>query len=209
MFIDDIHKIGTGVKKIQTYALANCSSLQSIRIPHNVTAIEDNVFENCNNLKNVWMEDGDAKLKLGSNYKNPLFSSCPLDSVYIGRNITYPTSSDKGYSPFYNSKSLKSVIISDKETEITTRMFCGCSNIKKIEIPNSVLSLGSNAFEGCSSMTSVKIGNGVTLIDTYAFSGCSSLPAIIIPSSVIFIGDNTFKGCSSLKNLIIERKANN
>ena len=173
------------------------------------------------------MDDGEAKLYLGSNDSNPLFANCPLDSVYIGRNITYPTASDKGYSPFYNNKSLRTIIITDKETEITPCEFYGCSALQAIElgeglksigsdafkdcsmlqsivIPDSVASIGNNVFENCSSIKSVKIGTGVKTIPASTFSGCSTLPTIQIPQNVVTIADYVFNGCKGLKTVLMD-----
>ena len=63
----------------------------------------------------------EGDLKLGYNGNNPIFFDCPLDSVYIGRNISYSTGNSHGYSPFYRNTSLRSVVITDKETELTVQ----------------------------------------------------------------------------------------
>ena len=99
-------------------AFYNCIGIKSVNLSEKVTGIGDNVFCGCTSLKTVLIDDGEAELSLGSYGSSPLFASCPLDSVYIGRNITYPTASDKGYSPFYNNKSLRTIVLADKETEI-------------------------------------------------------------------------------------------
>ena len=220
-------QIGTGVTSIDAFAFQNCSSLPTIQIPQNVTSIGNYVFSNCYGLKTVLMDDGESELNLGSNNSNPLFINCRLDSVYIGRNIAYPTASNKGYSPFYNNKSLRTIIITDKETEITESEFNSCSALQTVElgegiksignsafkncsklqsivIHDSVASLGNNTFENCSAMTFAKIGTSVKSIPTYAFSNCSSLPIIQIPQNVTTIGDHVFNGCISLKTVLMD-----
>ena len=219
-------QIGTGVNSIDSYAFNGCSSLPIIQIPQNVTNIGDYVFNGCNGLKIVLMDDGETELNLGSNGSNPLFAICPLDSVYIGRNITFPTASNTGYSPFYDNKKLRTVVISDKETEITPnefsecsalqaiqigpeitsigeKAFYECSKLKGIVIPDAVNTLGNNTFENCSSMAFVKIGSGVKAIPTYAFSGCSALADMQIGTSVNSIATYAFKGCFSLPTILI------
>ena len=101
-------QIGNSVATINNYAFVDCSSLPMIRIPQSVNSIGNSVFSGCTGLKTMIMEDKESELKLGSNGSSALFSSCPLDSVYIGRNITYSTSSSDGYSPFYRNTSLRS-----------------------------------------------------------------------------------------------------
>ena len=131
--------IGNNVKTIGAYAFSKCKSLPIIRIPCAVMNIQNNVFKGCSSLKTVIMDEQESELTLGSNSEHPLFSDCPLDSVYIGRNITYQTSNFLGYtSPFSRNTSLRSVEITDKETEVSVNEFYGCTNLKNVKIGNGV-----------------------------------------------------------------------
>ena len=123
-------------------------------------------------------EDTDV-LVLGSNGSNPLFADCPLDSVFIGKNISYPTSSDKGYSPFYRNTSLRSVHISDVETEVSPNEFYGCTNLKNVRIGDGVTTIGDWAFSGCSSLDYFSFGSSVESIGKEAFSDCTAMTSLI------------------------------
>ena len=171
-------KFGTGVKTIYKNTFYGCSALPIIEIPKNVTSIGDYAFDNCSKLSNVIIEDRDTVLTLGSNGSSPIFSDCPLDSVYIGGDISYKTTSSYGYSPFYNNKTLRAVTITDKETEISENEFYGCANLK-----------------------SVSIGDGVETIEKYAFSGCSSLESFAFGTSMKTIGEEAFSDCTALVKL--------
>ena len=220
-------EIPDAVESLGSYCFENCSSLPTIQIPQNVTNIGDYVFDGCTSLETVLMDDGETELTLGSNGSSPLFASCPLDSVYIGRNINYSIASNKGYSPFYRNTKLRSVVITDKESEVTANEFSGCTALQSIQlgskissigerafhtcsklegivIPDAVDTLGNNTFENCSSMTFVKMGNGVNTIPEYSFRGCSSLPTIQIPQNVTNIGDYVFDGCTSLETVLMD-----
>ncbi|MBO4403137.1 MAG: insulinase family protein, partial [Bacteroidales bacterium] len=132
--------------------------------------------------KEVVMEDRNdevSELKLGSNGNSPLFSNCPLDSVYIGRNITYNASSRYGYSPFYRNTSLRSVTITDKETEISDNEFYGCTNLKNVSIGDGVERIGDWAFSGCSNLDYFAFGSSVKSIGKEAFSDCTSVTKLI------------------------------
>lgn len=94
----------------KSYAFSGCSAIPSITIPQGVTTIGNNVFNNCSSLAKVVIEDCENTLTLGINDDyGPLFSSCPLDYVYIGRDISYQTESYYGYSPFYRNTTLREV----------------------------------------------------------------------------------------------------
>ena len=180
-------EIGTGITKIlgnnilstKSGCLYNCSSLEQIKVPGNVKEIEDYVFYGCKGLKNVIIDNAETELKLGSNGSNPIFSSCPLDSVYIGRNISYPTTSRYGYSPFYRNTSLRTVHITDKETEISENEFYGCTNLKNVRIGDGVTYIGNWAFSGCSSIEYFSFGSAMQSIGKEAFSDCTAMTKLI------------------------------
>ena len=172
-------QIGSNVKTIGTCAFQNCSSLPTIQIPKSVTNIQGYVFSGCKSLKAVRMDDQETELKLGCNDSKPLFADCPLDSVYIGRNISYPTISNYGYSPFYRNTTLRSVTITDKETEISQNEFYGCTNLKNVSIGDGVTTIGDWAFSGCSSLDYFAFGNNVKTIGKEAFSDCTAMTRII------------------------------
>ena len=176
-------EIGTNITKISgksSYGcFYNCRSLEQILVPGNVKEIENYVFNGCTGLKNVIIDNADTELKLGNNGSNPIFSSCPLDSVYIGRNISYPTASSYGYSPFYRNTSLRTVHITDKETEISENEFYGCTNLKNVRIGDGVTYIGNWAFSGCSSIEYFSFGSAMQSIGKEAFSDCTAMTKLI------------------------------
>ena len=170
--------IGTAVKTVGQYAFSGCTSIQEIEIPQSVTTINNYVFNGCTKLKNVLIDDRSTTLSLGSNGKNPLFSSCPLDSVYIGGKLSYNKEEYYGYSPFYRNTSLRSVMITDKETEISENEFYGCTGLKNVFIGDGVTTIGNWAFSGCSSLDHFAFGSSVTSIGQEAFSDCTAMTLI-------------------------------
>ena len=171
--------IGENVKTIGKNAFNGCSLLSEITIPQSVTEIKDYAFDNCSSLADVIIEDKTKSLSLGSNGSSPIFSDCPLDSVYIGCKITYNTSSSYGYPPFYSNTSLRTVVITDTETEICDNEFYGCSNLKDVSIGNGVNKIGKWAFSGCSGLDYFAFGKNVRSIGEEAFSDCNNVSQII------------------------------
>ena len=177
-------KIGSGLKAIQDLTFYSCSSLSSITIPKNVTEIGNYAFSGCKSLADVYIEDREDELSLGSNVSSPLFSGCPLKTVYIGGNISYPTSSNNGYSPFYRNTSLEKVIITDKETEISENEFHGCTGLKYITMGDGIEKIGDWAFSGCSSLDFFRVGSNVKTIGKEAFSDCTAMTKLITTAPV-------------------------
>ena len=119
-----------------------------------------------------------STLFLGSNGGSPLFADCPLDSVYIGRNISYYKSEYSGYSPFYRNTTLRSVVITDKEEEISENEFYGCTNLQRVMIGDGVTTISDYAFSGCQSLKFFTFGTQVKTIGKEAFSDCTSVVEI-------------------------------
>ena len=153
----------------------NCSSIESLKITDKTSSIGNYAFAGCVAIKNVRIEEDKSALSIGSNGNNPLFSDCPLKEVYIGRKLSYQTSSSYGYSPFYRNTSLQTVEISDAETQIYDNEFYGCLNLKSCKIGSGVKAIGKNAFSNCANLAYFSIGYEIEKIGDNAFSGCSGL----------------------------------
>ena len=187
---------GENINRIGKGTFSGCSSLTSLTtsekttlsnvlcISKNINTIDDYAFKGCSAIKNIIFMDSDAELKLGANNigdryydypGTPLFSDCPLDSVYIGRNIDYNTTKQYGYSPFYSNISLRAVKITDLETEISDNEFYGCTNLQRVVIGDGVTTIGNWAFSGCQSLKFFAFGSQVATIGQEAFSDCAAV----------------------------------
>ena len=140
-------------------------------------------------------------LTLGSNGGSPLFVNCPLDSVYVGRDLLYNTSSSNGYSPFYRNTSLRAIHLSDEVREVTPYEFAGCTALESARIGDKANRIGGYAFQGCDKLRTVSIPNSVKAIGTYAFQSCDSLRTVHIGSGVTTISTYTFNECKALREV--------
>ncbi len=182
--------IGKGISVLPQYVFSDCSTLPEISIPSNIASIENFAFKGCSSLSDVTLEQSNKEaiaeniLKIGSNGSSPIFADCPLDEVYIGRKLSYMTSSFYGYSPFYRNTSLRTVTITDAETEIYDNEFYGCSNLQSFSCGDGVTKIGNRAFSGCSAMKSYSSGTHVTEIGKEAFSDCTGLTSFTTLAAV-------------------------
>lgn len=160
------------------------SSAQTIilKVSYKIYSNETGSYNDHAGIRNIMLNN--PSITLGSNYNLPLFSDCPLDEVVIGRKLSYETSSDYGYSPFYRNTSLRSVKISDIEDTIYDNEFYGCSNLQEFECGDGVTSIGKWAFSGCSALKSYLSGTSVESIGQEAFSDCTAMTSFTTNAAV-------------------------
>lgn len=153
--------IGENVEKIGYYAFKDCSEITSMVIPSSVTSIGNYAFNNCTSLTELYIEDGEKTLSLvvdrtsdGGNLKG-LFYYCPLEKVYLGRNLEYYTSRSFGYSPFYGKALLSFLTIGNNVTNIGENAFRNCTGLTQCIIPKGVVNIEKNAFSGCDNLSDI------------------------------------------------------
>lgn len=218
-----------GLTSIGTKAFRSCSSLTSITIPKNVISIANEAFSPCSNLKEIIFEDGKKPLSIGydtydSKYEGRgAFYYCPLEKVYLGRDLVYESSSHYGYSPFFKKENLTSVTIGDSVTFIGNYAFSQCNNLKSLTIGKGIKSINSYAFSSCGSLKDVDVhiksvgswlnvqyGNGAYPGDNEGnvnlYLDGNLLENVIVPSTVNSIPYNAFCGCSSITSIIIPKE---
>ena len=217
--------LSDGLATISDAVFANCKSLESISIPGTVlqigqnTGVSDLPFYNCTSLKSVRFEDGVQNLVLGSYYTDSgysssegigLFSYCPLEEVYIGRNITYIDGSypfedyqkKYGYSAFYNQSKLAKVTISSTVTEIPAYLFYKNASLTLTSLPK-VKKIGASAFQDCSKLTTLNLGQDLQVVGNDAFNGCSNVTKLTFPNATTTIGARAFQNCSSVTEVTV------
>ena len=193
--------IGVNIDTIHHKVFYNCSSLPAINVPEAIKLVRDSVFYNCNSLALVVFEDRAGSVVLGSNGESPMFSSCPLDSVYVGGSLSYSTIKDKGYSPFYGNKYLRSIAYNDVEKAIYDKEFMNCSNLQNVYLGNGTRTIGNEAFRNCSALPRITTPNSVTSMGKFAFAGCSSLKTVLIGDGTDGIKESSFRNCTSLVDI--------
>lgn len=175
----------------------NKSNIFSITIPPSIILLEDEIFLGCTGIKNVIFEDGSKTLELGYNKsaKKGLFNDCPLEYVYLGRNLNFKAGSSYGYSPF--NININNIVIGKEVTKIPKYLLYNCNKVISINIPKRIMSIGESSFRYCSGLTSITIPENVTSIEDKAFADCSSLTTIachaVTPPTIY---SSTFYGVS-------------
>ena len=223
-----------GLLTIGDNAFVNCKALESISIPASVTTIGTTAawysssqegdylpFYGCTSLKSIVFEDGTSDLTLSwHNYygtsstttqNRGMFYYCPLEEVYLGRNIKYIQNSQYsfeaypqsyGYSAFYNQPKLTKITIGETVTEIPPYLFYNNASITLMALPN-VVKIGKAAFRGCSKLTTLNLGKSLTTIGDEAFYDCKNVTKLTLPNTTETIGASAFYNCSSVTEVTV------
>ncbi|MDE5785474.1 MAG: leucine-rich repeat protein, partial [Duncaniella sp.] len=130
--------IPNSITSIGDYAFCKCSSLTSITIPKSITSIGNGAFESCTSLKELTIEDSETPLDLS--YR--LFSNCPIEVLYLGRNYSHPS------YPFKDIRELLQLTIGSNVTSIDTYAFNGCTSLKSVIILSPNLNISGDPFMG-------------------------------------------------------------
>jgi hypothetical protein len=213
-------KVPDGVETIKSFAFYGCSELESIYIPRSVKQIGNNVFTNCTNVKSLIIEDGLDDIICGyDNYISystgkACFFDCPLEQLYLGRNITYNAEQNYGYSPFYNKTTLTSLEIGDSVTCLNKNLFSKCTNIESVTIPKSIKKIEIGVFDGCTALSKINIQDlsswcNITFgfrsnplnIAKHLYLNNELLTHVVIPKDVKEIKEYSFSGCTSIKTI--------
>lgn len=197
--------ISEGITEIREGAFYNCINLTSVTLPSTITKIGSDrdvygVFEYCDNLTKVVMNEGENDATIGKY----AFRSIGIESLTIPSN--YKT---VGVRAFDNCMNLKDLTISEGVTEILEGAFYYCKGLTSVTIPSSIVGLGKSygdcgVFEDCSELTNVTIKEGINdaFIGDYTFM-YTNIDTIEIPKNYKIICDGAFSRCNNLKKAYI------
>ena len=162
-------KLPTTLKRIENMAFANCTYLESIDIPMNVTYIAPNAFLSCYGLKSITVdryntvydsrEDCNALIETAT---NTIIRGCD--------NSTIPTSVEHiGDSAFERCRGLTELSLNVKT--VGKNAFLGCVNLEGVTV-DSVEFIGEDAFNLCSSLSWIEFFDAKTEI----FDSATTIP---------------------------------
>lgn len=212
-FADDIAmesaKLSTSCPWLKDGLFSECGKLQAITIPMVVTKMDTQMFTNCKSLITATFEDGTDLIEMGygaSNKEYGLFRDCPIESLYLGRWLSYSTKDNSendapNRAPFCHIPTLNNLTIGKNVGVIDKFMFSYCTGLEDVFLPDNITSVGMWGFRGCTSLKSVRLSQNLSQIADYGFSECSSLDNVVFPASMTSVADNSFSNCTSLRKL--------
>ena len=153
--------------------------------------LDNKTFQNCENLKKIYVEDGcEADL---SNIKIQNSTKVgPLPETMVG-NVRV-----------WDLRGCKDIVIPEGVETIGNYWFWG-STAEGVTISASVKEIGTDAFCYCRNLKRVTFADGSRLEKIRSGCFCASgIERIVIPKNVKEIQDSTFRECENLKEVVFE-----
>lgn len=217
----------SGLLSIEYGAFYYSEDLENIFISESVINIGDDVFQGCNKLREVIVDEANSiYLSMGGvlyNKDKTELIQYPAgrqeSSFEIPSSVTffenYILSMAEKLEDIYveegNSvySSMDGVLYNKDKTKLI--LYPGGKLISSYEIPNSVITIGEYAFNDCNNLKGVTFQEPTQLIniEDYAFGYNSGLETITIPASVTSIGNTVFYMAESLEEIKVDNTNNN
>lgn len=195
--LESIDLSNAEITEIPVRAFENCTSLKSIKLPSTVTKIADNAFAGCSNLEEI---KGLEQCKI-SELSATAFDSCVrLKDINLS-NATIAAIPDQIFS---GMRGLISATVPKTVTSIGTEAFYACKNLEMINGLSDcdITKIGEKAFYNCWSLKEADLsGSSLTVLPASAFKGDTALLSVKMPESLNEIGNEAFYGCSAMKKL--------
>lgn len=203
-----------GVKKISSYAFADCDKVTEVYIGDEITEIDDYAFSGCSSLKKITFAGTMAEWKkiqigTGNDVLNEVTIICSDGVINTDADETilafgkcgkeaYWTLSQDGVLEIFGEGT-----IYDYSNNTTAPWHKRRDDIESVIIGRGITCIGTFAFFECYAVKRISISNTVMSINSAAFVGCVEIENVEIPDSVVNIGDYAFGGCDYLKKITI------
>ena len=205
----EVIKFSEGIENIIGSAFVRCYQLKEIFLPNSLKefAVNNNnfaesgvVFEYCNKLTSIHLEDNE-------NYVS-------IDGVLYSKDlkelVAYPANKTNGtykvldgveliHSNAFNAAKCSEVMLPSSLKEISNLAF-SYSEIENINIPSDCI-IGYQSFYYATHLRTVYIEEGIKELGDYAFANCQSLVDITLPKSLESISECCFIRCLNLYSL--------
>jgi uncharacterized protein YjdB len=213
--------IPDSVTDIGASAFSGCFNLSSVKLPTNLTKLNDSVFQGCA----IQNKSATGVLIPGS-YRGIQTINIPSTLTSIGNstfNNCYNLYSDGttlaipyglvsiGSSAFSSCGKISAVDFqrAGSLTTIGSSAFNKCTNLDLLNFPmaGSLNTIGASAFANTGIKGILRIPDKVKIITNNVFQNCTGITSVEFPDALTSIGSSAFVSCTSLTSVTIPAAA--
>lgn len=193
-------------------------SVVTAALSEGITAIGDEAFYDCYNLRTLSIPDSVTSIG-----RRAFYGCDKLSSIRLGENAAFTyrdgaLTDREGDALLFASprKIAKSYAVPEGVKEIAPEAFSGCNKLTSLTLPNSVTALGEGAFLGCTKLTEILLpGENANFVfedgvlfnkEKTALLFCASAAgkeSYTVPPGVKEIAPMAFYGCRTLTELTL------
>lgn len=141
------------------------SNISTVRLPANLTTINQSTFNMCGNLREVYIPEGVTSIEMMA------FRVCSsLEKVIFPDSVK-----TIGYKAFSGCEKLNNLTLPKELKRLDGDAFADCKMLESVVLPPNITFIRSSAFWGCSRLREIYIPKNVTQIGEEVFAGCSEL----------------------------------
>lgn len=204
------------VKKISSYAFADCNKVTEVYIGDEITEIGDYAFSGCSSLEKITFVGTMAKWKeiqigAGNDVLNKVTIICSDGVINASEGENVLVSGKCGENLFwYVTENVELIIVGTGDMYdygymnapwYTVKKASGyTTRIQSVQLSDGMTKIGNHAFMEAP-IKEVDIPDSVKVIGTRAFLNCNKLEEVFIPNGVTEIGESSFSGCHNIKNV--------
>ena len=184
-------KIPSSVIEIDNTVFCECSELKNVELLANIERIPDQMFENCSKLETIKLSSPIVEVGSEAFWGCTALQSFPF--LQINKIDVHS---------FYRS-GLEEVDLSNV-TDLTNAgsSFALCESLNKVILSENIKSLPNDMFVGCKKLKEVNFPSSLEAIGIESFRGCG-FTELTIPSSVKHIGNGAFIYNDSLTSITL------
>ncbi len=197
------------IRSIGEYAFSGNQRLAEVVIPQEITSVGKGAFQNCTNLEKITINGNIGDCNDAKYHNEGVFYNTGTNTdgmtVTFGSAVTrIPSNIFRTHDSNYYAH-VKTVVLSNKITEIGSYAFAGCYDLDSVNFTDAagLLTIGSCAFENDIKLTSIVFPSALTTVNEFAFNGCESLKSITLPKSTTSLGKGAFSNCTNLETITI------
>ena len=157
-----------GLTRVGSYAFAQCTQLEAVRLPDTVIEVGESSFFACERLQFLTLSSNLQRIEESG------FERClRLQSVALPYGLQYI-----GYQAFWRCESLLSITVPATVTHLDMAVFAYCYSLVRAQIDAPIREVPQWLFYLCSSLGAVTLPGSVKQADEYAFYGCQTLNTV-------------------------------